>query len=244
MFTPQFIGISVGFFLIIVAIMGGGVEVKEIKIPRLSGWARFGSALLGAGIALASSGFTSGETQVAAYAGTPSGSSSGEATNETLAQTTGAEEPTNSQRAEPEPRVEPPPPPPPPPAPTGYVTIIDRLGPGQEYERVVVYLNGQAVGRLAIDQGERVDRLRIPADNRVVRYHLEGTERGFQSAGAITHRLDGQGTITLRPGAVFELSLAEEQADPGDDILQVDLFPAIEGENDAEGGASAGDLRD
>ncbi|MEA3016441.1 MAG: hypothetical protein QOI38_1163 [Sphingomonadales bacterium] len=237
MFTPQFIGVSVGFFLIIVAIMGGGVEVKEIKIPRLSGWARFGSALLGAGLALASSGFSPGETQAVAYAPPTTNSAAAGATNQT-AETAEPDPPANSQGAEPEPA---PPPPPPPPPPAGYVTIIDRLGPGQEYERVVVYLNGQAVGRLAIDQGERVDRLRIPADNRPVRYHLEGTERGFQSAGLITHRLDGQGTITLRPGAVFEVSLAEQQADPDDDILQLDLFPAIAGADDADGGAGPGD---
>ena len=233
MWTPQFIGISVGFFLIIVAIMGGGVEVKEIKIPRLSGWARFGSALLGAGIALASSGFNSAETRAAAYAATANQSPGGEATNETVPERTVPDESANSQTAGPESEPEPEVPPPPPP-PAGYVTIIDKLGEGQEYERVVVYLNGETAGRLSVDQSERMDRLRVPADNSVVRYHLEGTERGFQSAGMITHRLEGQGTITLQPGAVFELSLAEEDV-PDDDILQVDLFPAIEGANEAEG---------
>lgn len=74
-----------------------------------------------------------------------------------------------------------------------------------------------------------MDRVRIPADNSVVRYHLDGTEGAFQSAGLITHRLEGQGTITLKPGAVFELSLAAEQADPNDDVLEVDLFPVTEG---------------
>lgn len=234
MWTPQFIGISVGFFLIIVAIMGGGVEVKEIKIPRLSGWARFGSALLGAGIALASSGINSAGSQATAYAATGNQSFASEATGEAVPATAKADEASNSQIAEPEPEPEPELPPPAP-TPAGYVTIIDRLGPGQEYERVAVSLNGETVGELTIDQGRRMARVRIPADNSVVRYHLDGTERGFQSAGLITHRLEGQGTIALKPGAVFELSLAAEQADPDDDVLEVDLFPAIEGADDADG---------
>ncbi len=234
MWTPQFIGITVGLFLIIVAIMGGGVEVKEIKIPRLSGWARFGSALLGAGIAMASSGFNYAETQASAYAATANQSADSAATNQAVPEAVEPEEAANSQVAETETEPEPELPPPPPP-PAGYVTIIDRLAQGQEYERVAVSVNGETLGKLTVDPGQRMDRLQILADGREVRYYLDGTERGFQGEGLIT-RLEGRGTITLKPGAVFEVSLAEEQADPDDDVLDVDLFPVIEGADDADGG--------
>jgi hypothetical protein len=219
MWTPQFIGISVGCFLMIVAIMGGGVEVKEIKIPRLSGWARFGSALLGAAIALASSGIRAPDSQAVVYSPPPAiENASAGTTDQAGAETAEPTQETNSQKAPTEPQL-----PPAPPQPAGFVTIIDVLGEGQEYERIDVTLNGETVGRLTIDQSDKVDRLRIPADDSVVRYDLEGRERGFQSEGMITHRLEGRGTITLSPGAIFEVKAAGEQADYNDDILQIEL---------------------
>jgi hypothetical protein len=231
MWTPQFIGIAVGCFLMIVAIMGGGVEVKEIKIPRLSGWARFGSALLGAAIALASNGVSSGETQAAALA-SPANQSVDESANLTAAEPPPKPDvETNSQAPDTGTEV-----PPPPAAPSGYVTITDRLAQSQEYERIRVYLDGAATGRLAVDQNERMDRLQVPADGSVVSYYLEGTQRGDLGAGPVIQRLEGEGTIRLRPGTVYEMSLAAEQSNPDDDIVQIELRPSAGSANAADEG--------
>jgi hypothetical protein len=236
MWTPQFIGISVGCFLIIIAIMGGGVEVKEIKIPRLSGWARFGSAVLGAAIAMASSGIEPADTQAAAYSPPAIENASGATANLAMAETPEPAEESNSQEAVPEAQV-----PPTPAAPSGYVTITDRLAQSQEYERIRVYINGTAVGRLAVDQNERMDRLQVPADGSLVSYYLEGTQRGDLGTGPVVLRLEGEGTIRLRPGTVYEMSLADEQTNPDDDIMQIELRPSAGSANAADQADGSGD---
>jgi hypothetical protein len=47
MWTPQFMGLALGALLVVIAILGGGIEVKEIKIPQLSTGARLGAAAFG-----------------------------------------------------------------------------------------------------------------------------------------------------------------------------------------------------
>ncbi|WP_375766593.1 hypothetical protein NR798_33585 [Archangium gephyra] len=48
--NPQVILILSAMVFILIALVGGGIEAKEVKLPRLATWARIVSALLGVGL--------------------------------------------------------------------------------------------------------------------------------------------------------------------------------------------------
>ena len=51
-FGPSFILFLLGIFLVLSAIVGGGLEIKEIKLPKIEKWPRFFTAVLGVTLTL------------------------------------------------------------------------------------------------------------------------------------------------------------------------------------------------
>lgn len=176
-----------GCALVIIGILGGGMEVKEIKIPPLSTLPRLLSGVFGV-ILL-----------TLAYSGIPN---PGPATPGPVAPTANtsfaAPAPTSSER---------------------FVTIMDKLGDGQEFERIEVFIAGQRVGEVVVDQRRTTNSIRIPVSDRTELYTLEGSEATRRPQGVVTRSIKGDGRIDLRMPKTFNLVVKSET--PGSIVAEL-----------------------
>jgi hypothetical protein len=205
----QTLAFLLGCGLIVIAIVGGGIEAKEVKVPKLSAIPRILSAIFGIGLVVGAVGGLSGYTggapdssaanaaPVAALANSaapatpPPVAPSPVAPTATLA--TAVNGPAVSAAA---PAAGAPVPAPAPPREgVRTVRLSDELGPGQEYERVQVIVSGRQVGLIALDRDHRRQIVGVEIQEGD-EYTLIGSEASRQADGTVRVRtVRGSGTF-------------------------------------------------
>lgn len=197
----QTLAFLLGCGLIIVGIVGGGIEAREVKVPKLSPIPRFLSAVFGVGLVFGAVGGLSG------YAGGPPDSSAANAAP--VAAVANSAAPVAPLPAAPlppaangpaenaaAPAAEPPEAPAAP-AREGVrsVRLSDELGPDQEYERIQVIVSGRQVGLIALDRDHRRQIVSVEIEEGD-EYTLIGSEASRQADGSVRVRtIRGSGTF-------------------------------------------------
>lgn len=207
----QTIAFISGLALVAVGIFGGGVEAKEVKVPKLSPLSRiftvvFGALLLaGAGgafdryIAQDPASATAAVAPAAAaspQATVPAGSAPTPAPN-SYAANSGAPLPVP---AAPQALIGAPPTEPvnaePAHAGTSQISIDDEMAEGGEtiYEKITVYVNENEVGSLSLTEEDNTDRftVRVRVGDP---YRLVGTQGVMEEGRLVTYTLIGSGVF-------------------------------------------------
>ena len=204
----QTLAFLLGCGLIVIAIVGGGIEAKEVKVPKLSPIPRILSAVFGIGLVVGAVGGLTGyanwgskaaEANAADSAGVPANSSS---TNALAAASPVVALPllggdTVVNGAAPAAAETPPPPPPPAPPREGVrtVRVTDVLGPQQDYERIQVYVGGRQVALIALDRHHRRQAFNVEIQDGD-EYTLVGSEASREADGTVRVRMiRGSGTF-------------------------------------------------
>jgi hypothetical protein len=192
--TIEFIAFVAGLILLIAAIVGGGFEVKELKVPKLGLVARVGSAIFGAVLLLGPTGYF---VKLRDFISPPA-----------PVQT--------ARQPDAPPGGQPPAPAPAPPGPVAEVApevvIEDELGTNQQYERINVFINGQSAGTLSIDHGQPMQTLVFrakPGD----RYQLTGSEATREGEEVLVRRVRGGGVLPDSPHKRYGLAQLSSQSD-------------------------------
>jgi hypothetical protein len=168
-----------GILLLFVAIVGGGFELRELKVPRVGKVARVVSALLG--VLFLMVGF-SGSTME------PIGQAPAQAkTNET-------------------PVTTPAPPAPPEPADPVDFTVVDQLGELQITEQITVQIDGRKVGTLTVDTVHETSELTVtvPEPGRYD-YTLESQTMFDHDGEPVEIPGYGTGEIDVKDGSSFSV---------------------------------------
>jgi hypothetical protein len=86
-------------------------------------------------------------------------------------------------------------------------TIVDDLGKNQQSEAVQVFLDGDNVGRIVVDEDHKHAELVVNAPSiGVIRYRLEGTQTVVTtSKERVTRILKGEGQIDVSSGSRYSL---------------------------------------
>lgn len=199
----QTLAFLLGCGLIVIAIVGGGIEAKEVKVPKLSAIPRLLSAVFGIGLVFGAVGGLSSHT-----GGPPDASAANAAPVAALANSAApVAPPTVAPAATLPPVVEGPaanaaapvvaPSPPPAPAEVGMrtVRISDSLGPEQQYERIQVIIRGRQVGLIALDSSHRQQTFDVEV-REGDEYTLVGSEASLEEDGSVrTRTISGGGTF-------------------------------------------------
>jgi hypothetical protein len=228
----QTLAFLLGCGLIVIAIVGGGIEAKEVKVPKLSPIPRLLSAVFGIGLVVGAVGGLSGYANWGGNASAANAADLGNfaagsaATNGAAAATAPAATPppgtgatTNgagppaSQEAPPPPVPESTTPPPPAREDVRTVRIHDELGPQQDYERIEIYVGGRRVALVAIDRNHRRQSIgfEVQAGDE---YTLVGTEQTTGDDGvARTRVIRGSGTFDSTAQTDYTLQLVGRSAE-------------------------------
>jgi hypothetical protein len=201
----QTLAFLLGCGLIVIGIVGGGIEAREVKVPKLSPIPRILSAVFGIGLVVGAVGGLSG------YAGGPPDASAANAAPVGALANSAAP-------------VAPPPAAPaaaPPPAATGAAVdaaaaapeppeapaaparpglrmarLSDTLNEQQEYERIQVFVGGRQVGLIAVDRNNRRQIINVEVAEGD-EYTLVGSEASRYPDGSLRIR-------TIRGGGTFD----------------------------------------
>jgi hypothetical protein len=210
----QTLAFLLGCGLIVIAIVGGGIEAKEVKVPQLSPIPRILSAFFGIGLVVGAVGGLSG---FANWGNEVSDSNAAEAAaaNALAAATPVVALPLVGNATEMNsvgPAVVEPPPPPPPPPGTRSATLTDSLGPGQEYERIQVFVGGRQVGLIALDVNNHNQSITVEI-HPGVEYTLVGTEASRDEEGLHTRTIRGSGTFDSSEDTNYTFQLVGRSAE-------------------------------
>ena len=207
----QTLAFLLGCGLIVIAIVGGGIEAREVKVPKLSPIPRFLSAVFGIGLVVGAVGGLSG------YAGPPDSSAANAAPVAAAANSAGpvaaSAEPVASPPAAPAatpppaatdpalaaaaPAAEPAEAPAAPARPgLRMARLSDTLGEQQEYERIQVFVGGRQVGLIALDRNNRRQIINVEVAEGD-EYTLVGSEASRYPDGSLRIR-------TIRGGGTFD----------------------------------------
>jgi hypothetical protein len=171
-----------GCVLIVVAIIGGGFEITQIRIPKVGFIARIMAAIFGSILLLVSMGNPE-------FFSSMNGNSSRDrspATTQPMQQS--AQE--NQYRS--------------------VITIYNYLNDPQIYENVSVTMSGSQVGNLLVDRNRRVASIVVRLEGRVHYYSLGGTSTIQTRAGASTRIVIGSGTMDFSVGQEYFVVIADQ----------------------------------
>jgi len=204
--TLQTLAFLLGCGLIVIAIVGGGIEAKEVKVPKLSPLPRLLSAGFGIGLVAGAvgglSGYAGGAPDASAANAAPVAAVANSAAPAALAAPPAAPAaPLPPAANDPAASAAPPaaetPVPPPARQREGVRTVrlSDELGPDQEYERVQAFVAGRQVGLIALDRNNRRQVINVEVAEGD-EYTLIGSEASRQPDGTVRVRtVRGSGTF-------------------------------------------------
>jgi hypothetical protein len=168
--------------LIVVAIIGGGFEITQIRIPKVGFIARIMAAIFGSILLLVSMGnpeFFSGMNGNSSRDRSP-------ANTQPMQQSTQE----NQYRS--------------------VITIYNYLNDPQIYENVSVTMSGSQVGNLLVDRNRRMASIVVRLEGRVHYYSLGGTSTIQTRAGASTRIVIGSGTMDFSVGQEYFVVIADQ----------------------------------
>jgi hypothetical protein len=168
-----------GCVLIVVAIIGGGFEITQIRIPKVGFIARTMAAIFGSILLLVSMGnpeFFSGMND-ASSSRRGSTSSGGEI------------------NLSPKPEIQ----------EAFYITIYNEAVGNQIFERINVDLSGQGVGQLVSDRNRPLSSTYVKLIGRYHNYRISGISIIQVGSRQHTRIVSGEGVIDARESSQFEL---------------------------------------
>lgn len=198
--NPGFALFAFGGLLLLIGLVGGGMEISVLKIPRIDGRPRFFASVVGAvcstlGTIILLLGLSEGTQASSATPMPPSATAQ-------AAVAPGAT-PAAPATTAPSPTA--------PPARVTF-TIHDQLGSSQEGEQLVVFIDGQYAGELLVDTDYPTDVLTIGVDRAGAHtYRITGRAIINTTAGTYQFDLYGEGTIDVQPGKGFTVFLANDR---------------------------------
>ncbi len=178
--SVEIVSLVFGCILLLIGIIGGGFELKEFKVPKVSWMPRAAAGVAGVffilvGISIYA--FKAGPVEVAPR---------------------GFEEPSGQGgRARPTPRA----------ASQMNFVIRDALGEDQVSEQVVVVINGRTVGTLSVNEHYPTAMLTVtvPGEGRYS-YTVSGKAVFNDGGGLYEYAGVGQGMIDVEKGKSFDLA--------------------------------------
>jgi hypothetical protein len=174
--TTNVMVLGFGAMLLLVGIVGGGFEIKEFKIPKVSTFSRMLAAVAGSIFILLGIGLGNTEAR-------PNQSVSAE-TDIHAAQASMSN----------------------PPAQPIEFTIYNQLGEGEVTEQVTVLIDGKIKGQLTVDRGNPQSMLAVtvPGSGRYS-YTIESRSVVEEQGNLYEFPGAGQGMITVESGKRFDL---------------------------------------
>jgi hypothetical protein len=173
--SVQLLAFFFGILLLFVAIVGGGFEIRELKVPRVGWVTRVVSAVVGA--FFLTIGFP-GITATDAPAGLASAQAEGTRPAATTATTTQA--------------------------PVDFV-IRDELGEGQITEQISVHIDGRMVGTLTVDAVHPSSSLTVTVPKAGTHDYILDSRTTFDGDEPVEIPGHGSGQIDVRAGASFSV---------------------------------------
>jgi hypothetical protein len=168
-----------GGILLLVGILGGGFELKELKVPRVGGLIRLVTLLAGSCFITLAIGLHSSVKEPASPTNIPV--VTGDAGKQTPPPTSAKEDPID-------------------------FTIHDQLGENEVSEQVTILLDGRRVGTLTVTEEypDAMISVSVPQTGRysytaeaTTAFNIDGERHDVIGAG--------QGTINVKPGKSFDL---------------------------------------
>ncbi|HEX8625606.1 MAG TPA: hypothetical protein VF782_11070 [Allosphingosinicella sp.] len=102
---------------------------------------------------------------------------------------------------------------------TPSVTITDRLGDNQDYERIDMSIDGRLVGTLCVEEGRESDKIVVPQVNREAQWSATGSEqRKLRDKTVRLRSIQGRGSIDLTQAGSYSVRIV---ADGSSDSVQV-----------------------
>ncbi len=168
-----------GALLLLTGILGGGFELKELKIPQVGRWPRIASLL--AGIVLVMTGI--------GLVATPE-----DEDGQNPAATRG---PTRDSEAQPATAVE---------KPVTF-SVVDQLGEGQVSEQVTLLINGRSVGQLTVNEDYPESQLSVTVPRAGdYSYTIEARAVFRDSQGdTVEYSGVGQGSVGVDQGKIYSV---------------------------------------
>jgi hypothetical protein len=178
--SVQLLAFFFGILLLFVAIVGGGFELRELKVPRVGWVTRVVSAVVGAFfLVLGFPGITAPDGP-----GIPSAQA--EAINRAPTTPTAATTATTQ-------------------APVDFV-IRDELGEGQITEQITVHIDGRMVGTLTVDAVHPSSSLTVTVPKPGAHEYILDSRTTFDDGGQpVEVPGHGSGQIDVRAGASFSV---------------------------------------
>lgn len=208
--SNQTIAFVCGIGLIIVSILGGGIEAKEVRLPQLGIGSRILAAIFGALLLAGAGGLLDRYIKPVAIT-KPLPPADATVTART---TTSASVPISTPSSNPQPapleQLKA--------SPTASpvsrstlpvkkgtdVTVVNYLGRDQIYEKIAVIVNGHKVGTLSVNQNESFDAIKVrvkPGD----RYTLSGTLGMNEGGELVTYPESGSGVFSSPAGGTYRV---------------------------------------
>jgi hypothetical protein len=179
--SPDLLLFAVGGLLLVTGLLGGGFELRELKIPRVGRVARVFATGAGGACIVLGLGLSTTLTEAGGDTRKP-------------AAETAAVSPTPSPES----------------GPIHFV-IRDELGENQISEQVTVVLDGRRVGDLTVNSDYSTSDLEVSVDDAGRHdYTLSVSSLELAEDGSYVQRdASGQGTITAEAGTSYQVAFSE-----------------------------------